>query len=148
MSQLRHNLVDLLNTKPHNIQRWLREGRPAARYHEDRDLADDMPIYISYVETFTDDASGNVSKQWNRFENQYLSHRNLPREMIQMQNHVHFLSASSSVRANEQFGDRTDGHVELTALRDSPPSYSWFFEDTPAIHSLSISSESPPSPRS
>ena len=29
MLQLRHNLVDLLNTESHNIRRWLREGHPA-----------------------------------------------------------------------------------------------------------------------
>lgn len=86
------SVIDLAwgNTNSH-------EGRSFAHYHKDRDLERKTPIYVSYVKVFADDASGNTSKQWNKFENQYLSHRNLPREMVSMQTHVHFVSASQKL---------------------------------------------------
>lgn len=74
------------------------------QYHQDRTLDTDIPLYVSYVEIFGDDVSGNRSKQWNKHENQYLSHRNLPRDMVSMQAHVHYLSSSTCWTINQQFG--------------------------------------------
>ena len=84
-----------LKTEP-LIRQWWREGRTCAHYHKDRDVRK-MPIFVSCVKVFADDTSGNVSKQWNKHENQYLSHENLPRYMASMQSHVHFLSTSPAL---------------------------------------------------
>ena len=102
VSCLRDNLADLLETEP-LIQQWWRERRACALYHKDRDVRKNMPIFVSCVKVFADDTSGNVSKQWNKHLNQYLSHDNLPRYMASMQSHVHFLSTSPALRINQQF---------------------------------------------
>ena len=102
VSCLRDNLVDLLKTEP-LIRQWWREGRTCAHCHKDRDVRKNMPIFVSCVKVFADDTFGNVSKQWNKHENQYLSHDNLQRYMASMQSHVHFLSMSPALRINQQF---------------------------------------------
>lgn len=103
VSFLRYSLTELITRRsiPHG---WLREKLPMTQYHQDRILGIDTPLYVSYIEIFGDDFSGNRSKQWNKHENQYLSHRNLPRTMESLQAHVHFLSSSACWTINQQFG--------------------------------------------
>ncbi|OJD09543.1 hypothetical protein ACJ73_10240, partial [Blastomyces percursus] len=71
--------------------------------HPDRRVANGLPLYISYVEYFGDDVSGNQSKAWNKHWNQYLSHRNLPRHTIGSEFHVHLLSTSQDLSIPQQF---------------------------------------------
>lgn len=63
------------------------------------------PLYISYVEVFGDDVSGNRSKAWNRHWNVYVSHRNLPRTIASNEFHVHFFSTSQDVPIYEQLNE-------------------------------------------
>lgn len=48
---------------------FFRERHPIVQYHQDRQPDDETPLYVTYIEVFGDNVSGNVSKQWNKHEN-------------------------------------------------------------------------------
>ena len=82
----------------------------------DQILADSEPLYTSFIDYFEDDVSGNGSKLWNKHWNIYFSHHNLPREMLQQEFHVHFLSTSPFATVSEQY----------LALKEQMECVSWF----------------------
>ncbi|KAI0703850.1 hypothetical protein BC835DRAFT_1262612, partial [Cytidiella melzeri] len=59
-----------------------------------RQLAKGRMCYAVPVIVFIDDVSGNVSKQWNKHHVVYASNANLPREMIEKEFSVKFVSSS------------------------------------------------------
>ncbi|KAF8753824.1 hypothetical protein RHS01_06641 [Rhizoctonia solani] len=57
-------------------------------------VAGSRPVYSIPLIIFMDDASGNTSKQWNKHWSCYLSNAALPREVLQAEYNVRFVSTS------------------------------------------------------
>lgn len=51
-------------------------------------------VYAVRLIIFMDDVSGNISKQWNKHHVIYMSNANLPREMLEQEFYVRFVSSS------------------------------------------------------
>lgn len=59
-----------------------------------REKAKGRMVYAVPLIIFMDDVSGNVSKQWNKHHTIYMSNANLPREMLEKEFFVRFVSSS------------------------------------------------------
>ncbi|KAJ7109539.1 hypothetical protein C8R43DRAFT_962543 [Mycena crocata] len=104
-SDLELNYLDLEDQK--TIPPWsaisMEQGYPNRMPNPKRALADGDLLYTSFIDYFGDDVSGNRSKSWNKHWNAYMTHRNLPRELLQQEYHVHFISTSPHATITEQF---------------------------------------------
>ncbi|KAG8711711.1 hypothetical protein FRC11_002079, partial [Ceratobasidium sp. 423] len=73
----------------------------AAMPHPLRVVAGNRPVYSIPLIIFMDDASGNTSKQWNKHWSCYLSNAALPREVLQAEYNVRFVSTSPHATPSE-----------------------------------------------
>ena len=62
--------------------------------HPLRVKAGDRMVYSVPLVLFMDDVSANVSKQWNKHHVVYMSNANLPREMLEKEFCVRFVTSS------------------------------------------------------
>ncbi|KAJ7767878.1 hypothetical protein DFH07DRAFT_866840 [Mycena maculata] len=105
VSDLRNNYLDLQDQG--KVPKWSAQTA-AAGHHErmpnpKRAIAKGRPLYHSFVDYFGDNVSGNRSKLWNKHWNAYMTHRNLPRKLLQQEFHVHFVSTSPNASISEQY---------------------------------------------
>ncbi|KAL0572680.1 hypothetical protein V5O48_009279 [Marasmius crinis-equi] len=99
---LKYNFLDLQDLAM--IPVWnVQKGYPSRMPNPDRVLAQGDPLYSSFIDYFGDDVSGNRSKSWNKHWNSYITHRNLPRQHLFQEYHVHFISTSPNAAISEQF---------------------------------------------
>lgn len=86
-----HNFVflDQNHELPFEDYRWT-----TMMPHPDRLASPGEPLYVSFLDVFGDDASGNSSKQWNVHYNLYFTHRNLPNRASSRRFNVHIKSSA------------------------------------------------------
>ena len=69
--------------------------------HPLRAKSDGRMVYTIPVIVFMDDASGNISKQWNKHIVVYLSNAGLPREMLDKEFCTRFVTSSPNASPME-----------------------------------------------
>jgi hypothetical protein len=75
-SELKHNMLDLqdMSLMPEWCPETFASGHISRMPNSDHALADEHPIYSSFINIFGDDVSGNRSKSWNKHWNIYITH--------------------------------------------------------------------------
>ncbi|KAJ7795971.1 hypothetical protein B0H14DRAFT_2391105 [Mycena olivaceomarginata] len=71
--------------------------------HPLREKAQGRPIFQLRVMPWSDDVSGNVSKQYNAHTNMYVTNLNLPHQKLAQEYFVRFVSTSPHASSSEQF---------------------------------------------
>jgi hypothetical protein len=62
--------------------------------HSLREIAGARMVYSVPLVIFQDDVSGNRSKQWNKHYSCYMSNGTIPRQKLESEFHVRFVSTS------------------------------------------------------
>ncbi|KAJ6619148.1 hypothetical protein B0H10DRAFT_1744510, partial [Mycena sp. CBHHK59/15] len=104
-ADLSENYLDLQDKKL--IPQWSAEttnsGHLVRMPNPKREIAGGDLLYVTLVDFFGDDVSGNRSKSWNKHLNAYMTNRTLPRKLLQQEFHVHFVLTSPHASMAEQF---------------------------------------------
>ncbi|KAI0027254.1 hypothetical protein K488DRAFT_62120 [Vararia minispora EC-137] len=106
-SDLKHNLVDLQNSE---LAQWKTSSFfsmwwlcSSLSKHPARILADGRPVFVVRVMPWSDDVSGNVSKQYNSHTNIYIQNLGISHRLLQQEYYVRFVSTSPYASSTEQF---------------------------------------------
>jgi hypothetical protein len=68
-----------------------------------REIAKGCPVFSLHIVPWSDDVSGNVSKQFNAHMNLYMASANLPHRKVSQEFFVCFCSTSPHASSGEQF---------------------------------------------
>ncbi|KAJ7778812.1 hypothetical protein DFH07DRAFT_865489 [Mycena maculata] len=71
--------------------------------HPLREKARGRPVFRLRIMPWSDDVSGNVSKQYNAHTNMYITNLNLPHQQLQQEYFIRFSSTSQHASSSEQF---------------------------------------------
>ncbi|KAJ6615957.1 hypothetical protein B0H10DRAFT_2164767 [Mycena sp. CBHHK59/15] len=131
-NDLSNNYLDLQHRG--TIPKWgastIDAGHPERMPNPKREITGGDPLYTSFVYYFGDDVSGNRTKSWNKHWNAYITHRNLPRKLLQQEFHVHFISTSPTASISEQFrefkANVESTHTEPVRVQDESGSTTRF----------------------
>lgn len=70
--------------------------------HPVRETAGNMPTITVRMMPWSDDVSGNRTKQYNAHTNVYMANTNLPHEKLQQEYFIQFVSTSQYASSSEQ----------------------------------------------
>ncbi|KAJ7182641.1 hypothetical protein C8R43DRAFT_1083606 [Mycena crocata] len=82
--------------------------------HPLRKKANGRPMFTLRVMAWSDDVSGNVSKQYNAHTNMYITNLNLPHQNLAQEYYVRFASTSPHASSSEQFAALGDDFIPGT----------------------------------
>ncbi|KAG6818880.1 hypothetical protein H0H93_000679 [Arthromyces matolae] len=102
--QLIRNVLDIRDSWDYNMV--VANEAPAwmtAAKNPLRDVAKGRPMFRLRLMPWSDDVSGNVSKQYNPHTNVYVQNLNVPHKMLAQEYFVRFCSTSSFASSSEQF---------------------------------------------
>ncbi|KAJ6606724.1 hypothetical protein B0H10DRAFT_2178638 [Mycena sp. CBHHK59/15] len=117
-NNLSNNYLDLQDQR--KIPKWsaptMAAGHPERMPNPKRVIAQGHPLYHSFA--------------WNKHWNGYMTHRNLPRKLLQQEFHVHFVSTSPNASISEQYREFKNAvettHTEPVEVRDESGDSSCF----------------------
>lgn len=76
-------IIWIVKSHSQSAAQTIESGHPACMPNPDCALAENDPLYTSWIDIFGDEVSANRSKNWNKHWNTYISHQNLPRKLLQ-----------------------------------------------------------------
>ncbi|KAF8575930.1 hypothetical protein K439DRAFT_1623235 [Ramaria rubella] len=95
--------------------------------HSLRETVQGRPVYSCPVIVFIDDASANISKQWNKHYCVYMSNGALPRELIDQEFNILFVATLLSVSTSELMQGVKESLHDVSA--DGLPAYDCMEEE-------------------
>ncbi|TEB15367.1 hypothetical protein FA13DRAFT_1876169 [Coprinellus micaceus] len=104
VKRLHRNILDLQVSGTHRLEvAAISSHLVSAKPNRLRAKANGKPMYRIRVMPWSDDVSGNVSKQYNPHTNVYVQNLSLPHKLLAQEYFVRFSSTSSYASSSEQF---------------------------------------------
>ena len=79
------------------VFKHLQEYRAYTCCHSLKSIAGELPVVMVPLILYSDDTSGNKSKQWNKFDNWCLKLAGLPNDENQKLENIHHICSSNKV---------------------------------------------------